>query len=297
VAPNTIRDYLGLYVLNANLPGLPVPQTDLDTLRAEYSSPPDPRNPAGPRLDRFTTPPDQFRAAQRAVLSRTAALWGVPEADLAPRLNARYALEPTAGPVHALEQRAAGLEMRFHDPQQYPRYATPTGEAIGTSDDWGIWDQQLAAAAQRYGTHRRRWPHQVRVLDDAQKYGSSHRFMALVEGALHGSEEGLQDLVAWDLFNGSGRHATLAEWSEFQTGQRPKYRPVNGQPVAPQTALAWDAILALYRALPDGPDRRHYRAMAQRIHRLALPAWQRVLDPDRTLQQAFRAPADEADDE
>jgi len=287
-APGVLRDALGAYVLGQALPGLPVGALDVELLRAEYADPPDPADPSGQtRLDRLTTPPEQYRAAQRAVITRYAARWGVPEATLLERLNARFHLPgETLGPVQASEQRAAGVAARLADPAAFPRYADAHGRAYGTPAQWPTFDAALAAAAARYGPNRRHWPHGLRLLDDARRYGAAHRYLELVEHATQ-SADGLQDLVDYERWYGLGRDLTAREWDAFTRGALPKYRGVTD----PAQAVLWDALYHVYTLLPEGPDKRRYARAARQIHRRALPRWQHQLDPTGAGGRALAPPA------
>ena len=278
VSPSTILDYLGAHHLGNELVGLPVPVEDIERLRIEHAAPMDPKDNTK-QLDPFTTPADRFREGQRATITRYSQLWNVPEDKILERLNARYHLPgDPVGPTQAAQQNASAMETRFHNPQEYPRYADPHGKAVGTPEDWLIWDQQLDDARNRYGGTRTRWPGGVRVLDDARRYGNANRYMDMyrhvTEGTPEEKQQGLKNLIDWERFYGTGRNMTLTQWDHFTSDGQTKYKA----DISPQTAFAWDAILQIYRLLPPGPEKRKYERYAEPIHRRANPRYLRIID-------------------
>jgi hypothetical protein len=104
--------------------------------------------------------------------------------------------------------------------------------------------------------------------------GTAHRQFALVEQAL-ASPEGASRLADYERWYGAGRSVAPEEWDKFISGEVPRYR----DHATPEASLQRDLILRLYRALPDGPQKAHYRAAALHIQRLAIPRWRAVLDP------------------
>ncbi len=285
VSPTTILDYMGSYHLGNELVGLPVPTEDIERFRVEHAAPMDPKDPTK-QLDPFTTPPDKFRQAQRDTVTRYSQLWGVPEQNLLERLNARYHLPgTTVGPTQAAQQDAAATETRFHNPAEFPRYADAKGNAVGTSNEWDIWDKQIDDARNKYGDTQSRWPGSIRILEDARRYGSANRYMDMYRHATEGTDEerkaGLTHLMNWERFYGTGRNATLSQWNDFTANGQTKYKA----DISPQTAMAWDAMTQLYRLLPNGPEKYRYQGYVERIRPLINPRWLRIIDARNEIDQ------------
>jgi hypothetical protein len=252
-----LRDYIGGHALGTEVPLVGVPALFIETAMDRYLHPPG---------TSATTPPRALGDARRAELTKMATEWGIPEADLAQRIQVRMTPIDTTDPVARSQERARRLAHDTFDPVAFPGYVDPRGAALGAPTEWAAWD---AARAQWGRVPAARRPAAIRDLEAAHDRAEVLRLQARLQDP---------DYAHYERWFGLGRDMTVDQWERYQSGATPRYR---------QGTLAewgqWDAARALYRAMPDGPDKRRLRPTVLRLERLLTPGWRALtqLEPEQ----------------
>jgi hypothetical protein len=219
--------------------------------------------------------PDRPRTlcrARDATVQRIAQEAGLPPEQVLERIQTRLADPSENHPLLESQHRAVAVQQRL---RALPRFVVPgTGQPLARTPEqedalerelqfWRAQASTRVPAGQR--VPRERWPAEMRVLDDAYRWGQVLRVTTLIQDP---------DAAHYDRWYGTGRALTAPRWTAYQAGAAPKYRGVDAQ-----TALYLDGLVRLHEALPrQSRERQALDPIVHQIRRLAVPGWRQVLD-------------------
>ncbi len=275
VSPNDLRDQITAYTVGKRLPTVVLPAAWLEDAVAAYRAPRS--GPDGEVLDRNVTDPVKIMLARNAEMARMAGDWtakGYPISadDLKARVQVRLTSPENWSPTDSSYERAMTLASAAHDPLKFPEFATQGGRPLNDSGPqlWEAWNTRIDQAKSQYGTDSSKWPPDVKMLYDAQKYGATNRLTFLTRNA---------DYTDYQRWFGFGKELSEADWNAYMTGQLQRYRGVRDV----NEANRRDSYLKIYASLPaESPLKMSMKPLADMYRKSLDPGWRANLmkDPD-----------------